>query len=251
MSDRNELPYHTRRVQPWEATDYRDSPSSVYGHWHDDKSGRWFVADYLTWSDYSGSTCERSNYETWCETFKSGEGKWWIDVHGGHGTRAVLIRTLAYRNASEVREFLDGLEGYPVADENAMSDLEMRLQEEAWTDWAARDLQHELRDYAAEQGREDLSEAFDDDDLPWSDVLGSELWNQDYDREAGRYVSELANARSHDEPHCEDAVSCWFPIDRWVRGRYRHMPEGKRGELSIAYLETLVRLAREKKANGA
>src|SRR5262245_18473689 len=62
-----------------------------YGSWRESKDGRYFVPHMLTWSDYSGSLVEKSNKSAFEEAFKDGDGVWWADVVGGHGTSGVII----------------------------------------------------------------------------------------------------------------------------------------------------------------
>ena len=95
------------------------------------------VPALLSYSDYSGSTVERNNERVWAKEFADSENEIWTTVGGGHGTSAVVIRVDLMTD--EMREFLDGLENYPVADEGDMSELETELQNEAWTQFYERE----------------------------------------------------------------------------------------------------------------
>lgn len=111
-----------------------------YGDWDNDCAGPLFIPSYLSGSDYSGSLVERSNHRAWLETetFQPGEGIWWADVYGGHGTFAIVIDCGAIPEDVEgdVREFFSGLANYPLADENLHSEMEIEAQGEAWESWA-------------------------------------------------------------------------------------------------------------------
>lgn len=116
------------------------------------------VPALLSYSDYSGSTVERSNERVWAKEFADSENEAWTTVGGGHGTTAVVIRVEAMTD--EMREFLDALEDYPVADESDMSELELELQQEAWDNWAAR----EFKNLALKAATAEAVEMFPDAD---------------------------------------------------------------------------------------
>jgi hypothetical protein len=222
----------------WEPIPWSEIDSVSWGRVKADKDGGWIVPRYLQWGDYGGSTCERSNYEVFQEEFASDRqrpnGKPnWLELYGDFGSHGIAVSISFYLSEAgdSVREFLLALEDYPLADDEHHSNLEMKLQEEAWTDYGLSDLRRELSERCEDDS--DDRTAFEDDSLPWAVVLSDELYNQDYDREAGRYVSELCAARERNEPHCEDAVSCHLPIDRWVAA------------LSDEYIAYLVTTARE------
>lgn len=222
---RYELPWSEVSDVPWSAV----SP---------DKSGGWIVPSLMQWGDYGGSTVERANYEAWCEDFASVERRDdgrpnWLRIYGGHDSHgiAIALSFLLTEEGRDAWEALAALQDYPLMSDDSHSALEMRLEEEAWSDFGWSDLQRELSKRAEEEERADLSDAFDSDALPWSHVLSDAVFDQTWD--GTRYVSELHAAYSHHAPHCETATSCWLPIDRWVE------------DLTVPYLETLVTSARD------
>ena len=117
-----------------------------YGDWRPDKDGRYLVPGRLSGSDYSGSLVERSNYNVFSDKFKDGHDNWWTSVIGGHGTYAIVISMddVPDEVSDEVAEFLNGLDDYPLADEDDHSNLEMEAQNEAWENWARRDFIKEI-----------------------------------------------------------------------------------------------------------
>jgi hypothetical protein len=114
---------------------------SRHGQWTDSKDGRYLVPSYLSGSDYSGSLVTKSNHGVWCKNFESGLGVWWQDVVGGQGTYAIVIdlKGIPAEEESNVAEFLNGLQEYPLADEDHHSELQREAESEAWKDWAKRD----------------------------------------------------------------------------------------------------------------
>lgn len=94
------------------------------------------LIDLCTGSDYSGSSVERSNYESMKETFSE-----LIDVYGGYGTYS-----LAYvgEPSESLQEALNALEDYALFNDNHHSELEMRLIDEAWDSYGRSELRKEL-----------------------------------------------------------------------------------------------------------
>lgn len=196
MGDINTLPNHCRRVSfhfRWHDSPRKYPNATVtYGRWDDDSSGDFFVPGLLTYSDYSGSTVERSNLRVFCEEFAKGEGRWWFHVVGAHGTSGVVVRTLAYRNAREVREFFDALEDYPLASDEDHSELEYEIQSECWESSGLSDFRRYLgQEYPEDDSRFDV--------IP-DDVLSS-VWY------------EVLSQGNGGEVECEDAVSAYFRFD--------------------------------------
>jgi len=111
-----------------------------YGRWTEREDGRYLIPVSLGGSDYSGTLVERSNARAWCERFDDSEDQWWTNAPGGHGTFAIVIDTKGIPEDVEddVAEFLNGLQDYPLADEDLHSKMEIESQEEAWNDWGRK-----------------------------------------------------------------------------------------------------------------
>ena len=106
-----------------------------YGQWDSRRGGKYLVPSLLSTSDYTGGgLVPAANIRKWQEDFKDGDDVWWKTVTGGHGTNAVLISLdeVPEDVEDEVADFLNGLQEYPLADEDLHSDLEMKAQTEAW-----------------------------------------------------------------------------------------------------------------------
>ena len=117
-----------------------------YGNWRSSKTGRYLLPAGLSGSDYSGSLVEKSNLRAWEEEFGDGDGEWWTNTPGGHGTYALVIDT---QNVPEdlndkVVEFLNAVYSYPVVDETLMGEMELESQAEAWDNWARSDFESAL-----------------------------------------------------------------------------------------------------------
>lgn len=115
-----------------------------------------FSAGYLGGSDYSGSMVERSNHKVFMEEF--GEENGVVDAYGSHGSFGVLVRV---KDASdEILERLDGLDTYPVMDDDAHGAAEIEAQEEAWEAWAKSDFVRALHK-KFDDDADDASDAID------------------------------------------------------------------------------------------
>jgi hypothetical protein len=170
MASINELfPQCGKRVNPWtgERYDWNEGANGdhyTYGRWNDAKDGAWIVPGRTSGSDYSGSLVERSNYNVlreMCEMCEESDypadaPPFWVDISGGYGTYALAFHL--ERTPEDIKEQIVALESYPLADEDAHSQLEIEAQDEAWNNWAAR----EYRQALEKKFRGDASEVTDD-----------------------------------------------------------------------------------------
>ena len=88
--------------------------------------------ELLAGSDYSGGALQMSNSKSFLEKFGDVEGVY--ELWGGMGTYGVAIRLDVYEDITEIKETLDGLDEYPVIDEEALSVLENEWDCEAMND---------------------------------------------------------------------------------------------------------------------
>ena len=114
--------------------------SASYGDFTPDGDGAYFLSDFLSGSDYSGSLVERANYRDFLEEYGEHDGV--HEVYGGHGTFAVAVRIDAVDE--EMAAVFDALEDYPLISEETHGELEMEAQDEAWESWAESDFVREL-----------------------------------------------------------------------------------------------------------
>ena len=90
---------------------------------------------YCTFGDYDNSTAvERSNARVMLERFP-----WLVTVTGDYGSQMVGYLGEPENQNPNLIEAIEALDGYPVADESDMSDLEMTMEWESWCDWGRRD----------------------------------------------------------------------------------------------------------------
>lgn len=179
-----------------------------YGNWErNNENGRFFIPSALSGSDYSpGGTMSESNLRTFRKTFPRGEGRWWKEVAGGHGTYAVVIdlKKVPTKRHKEVEEFFGALSDYPVADEQEMSEVEMEKQTEAWEGWASRDF------------KDALEKEFD---LEFDEVDDSKL----------HQLFDLAAERANEYWVNESGGDMWISIDRIM----------KKGKITIDEIDAL------------
>ena len=85
---------------------------------------------FTQWGDYSGEVVTRSNHRVILEEFREEviEGRW------GYGTTELLL-PLEGEVSEELADLIVKLEGYPLADEEDFSELELELLKENWSDW--------------------------------------------------------------------------------------------------------------------
>jgi hypothetical protein len=126
-----------------------------------------FEPKYMTYSDYSGSTVERANCKEFLERFKDVEGVY--ETTGGYGTKGVAISLSAI--TGEMIDLFDELDGYPVIDDEALSEVEMELESEDWDSWISYDFRKAIQKKFNQDEddptdvREDQIDAITDDQL--------------------------------------------------------------------------------------
>lgn len=134
--------------------------SVCYGDIKENQDGEYIEVPYCTYSDYSGTTVERSNCQTFLDMFKEfNEISMW-KMYGGWGTTGVLIRKSLYENNDEVKEVIDGLFDYPVISEDDLSQLEIELEHVSWDSYLKDELIRGLESNDIEYNEETLQEDF-------------------------------------------------------------------------------------------
>jgi hypothetical protein len=142
--------------------------SSVsYGDIKQNDVGDFIEVPYCTFSDYSGDTVNRANCEYFLETWGKLDGVY--RIYGGHNTTGVLIRRSLYESNEEIKEAIDGLEDYPLFNDERLSELEIKLESEAWESWIKTEVQRELADIESPSPL--ILRLLDDDNL-----LESSFW---------------------------------------------------------------------------
>jgi len=153
---------------------------------------------YASGSDYSGNTVEASNYRVLVDDEHVMSRS--VLIQGHHGTFGVAFIGYPTRR---IRGILAALAGYPVLDEDDLSELECEVEAEQWADHGRADF------------RRDLVDSFDgtafvtDDDR---DLLTDDLLNATWYSFAQHHGD---GGKSHESPD-----SCHFYIDEcieWLR----------------------------------
>lgn len=117
------------------------------------------VPRYLMGGDYANScSVEIANRKVFMEKFGDVDGVY--ELYGGYGSFGVAI--LASVDNDEMAELLASLNNYPVIDDDALSETEMELQEEAWDNWAQSDFVSALEKF---NEIEDLDDWLDGDEV--------------------------------------------------------------------------------------
>lgn len=167
-----------------------------YGDWRECTTGEatHVVIAYTVWSDYSGSTVERSNERSLLADYP----QTFIRVYGGHGTSGLMLpvdRPADWfaddedHGAERWQGLLDDLHklaDYPVYDDEDHSALETELADEAWDAYL----------------RDDVIRDLDRAGVPWeaidTDRLREQFYKITYEADYG--------------PEAESAVSVVFPF---------------------------------------
>jgi hypothetical protein len=102
--------------------------------------GTYIEFPYCAHGDYLGSMVERSNYEYIVEYYKD------IVVRdsASYAYRNIYVREDILEKNRELKTIFEGLENYPLIDEERYSQLQMDVLEEDWDAWIKFDLIHEL-----------------------------------------------------------------------------------------------------------
>ncbi len=129
--------------EPDSPQDYNEFP---YARFVPAKHGNYVEPNNMGYSDYGGSTIERSNVRVFMREFAEHQGTEWWHLYGAHGTSAIVVRIDADDRVPEMGEFFDALESYPLADENDHSKLEMDEEDEAWGSYGLTDFRRWIED---------------------------------------------------------------------------------------------------------
>jgi hypothetical protein len=132
------------------SADWPESAASYVSALSDDQfdSGDlYFYVPYASGSDYSGSTVEAANYKWFVE--EHGNEDWTHEVYGGYGTYAFAIGLTGLLACDEdtfdeICEAIEGLEDYPLIDDQLLHEVESDNTEEAWNSWVSSEFTREL-----------------------------------------------------------------------------------------------------------
>lgn len=122
-----------------------DGDSVSYGDIKHDTNGQFLEVPYSTWSDYSGDTVNRANYEYMLDNYK--DHPYFHEIYGGYNTSGILLDVRIFDDSEigdDLLEKIEGLLNYPLFNDEYLSDLEMRLSKESWDGWVKYDLKRAL-----------------------------------------------------------------------------------------------------------
>ena len=136
----------------------------LYCDLHEEDQGRDLSSDvmkvfevpYCAGSDYSGSTIEHCNHNTFLELTKENDWKGVRSCPGGYGTYCIVISEPASLNP-EIVELLQNLETYPVIDQDALFEHEMEVKQEWWDNIGLDDFRDELQEALIKENMDNIS----------------------------------------------------------------------------------------------
>lgn len=137
--------------EDFKETDWPDSAESYVGALSDnceESNEIYFYVPYASGSDYSGSTVTKANAKWFEDTF--GANKWVHSVYGGFDTYAVAVGLTGLLGCDDetfdaVCEALEGLDKYPVFDDEVLSTLETEGADSAWKSGVKGDFKDTLQ----------------------------------------------------------------------------------------------------------
>lgn len=213
---------HYIRIEPrWSY--YGDTPELPepgdrwsYGDWEDatPQTATHVLLRHTAWSDYSGSTVERSNHRSLLQDYP----ETFTDIYGGHGTSQLMLAvgwTAPGDGRDGLLDEIAALADYPLYDEEDHSALEMELADEAWDSYLYSDVPYALIETSeCPDAMEDMIDAIRDNDKARNEAFGphgqSYGWANEHDTLRDMFYNTL---RDQDYgPECEDAVNAYFPL---------------------------------------
>ncbi len=163
-----ELPQHCKRVefiltQSWfdpatneEDFDY-DPGNKVrtycWDEFIEDPNGSFLTSDLWTGGDYAGDTITRANFLYLKEEFGQLPGV--HAVSGGWSSYTLAISIATFDYCEELRERLFVLDGYPLANEEYHSELEMDLENMSWEEWIKGDFEKAAMNHVCIPGHDE------------------------------------------------------------------------------------------------
>jgi len=129
-------------------TEYRRSADNIsdkiihYNNITDNPEGEYLEVPQTMYSDYSGTTVDRANCNTFLQRFGNIDGV--CEICDSFCLSGVLIKYELYNTNEEVKELIDGLGQYPLFDDDELCRVESNIEAEAWDHWIKVDLIKEL-----------------------------------------------------------------------------------------------------------
>lgn len=164
-----------------------------------------------TWGEYiTCGSVERSNFNVLVDEYREHV----IDAEWFHDTHAIYLR-LDREIPAEMFDRLLGLADYPLLDDQEMSDVEMKLEEEDWEGYGRQDLRLAIEralDALEVPGLDDPTEFYLSDseldtlasvargsgDLEWECETATNGYYRGLDELAAQYVAEVVDALDRD-----------------------------------------------------
>jgi len=149
-TDPRDVPHHLREVR---VNYYRDDPerngeSVKYDTFENGTAAegepQWYEVEHAGGSDYSGGSATRANHKVLTDMLREHHPDdqkpvAWVDSYGGHGTYSIFV--VWDELDDEIKQTLSAREDYPVIDDQAMSEVENEIEEEAWSNYYKREFE--------------------------------------------------------------------------------------------------------------
>lgn len=124
-----------------------------------------FIPEYITGSDYSGSSATKANYNSFKEQFREIPGI--VDISYGNSGYGIGL-LLYFDYPEELYAVLEGLSNYPVIDEEAQALLEYELEQETLRNCYLSDFETLIYNHIAEESSEEERDYFlEGDDIEY------------------------------------------------------------------------------------
>jgi hypothetical protein len=148
-----------------------------------DKKELFIMPELMSGSDSVGCTVNKSNANTFLR--EHGKQAGIFDVFGGYGTYAVVI-IADVAEQEGIKDVLDALENYPVIDDDDRYTQEADARDEAWSNYAEKDVTNTIENYLLEtldiewEAPENLRQLFDETQDEaceyWSEETGGNMF---------------------------------------------------------------------------
>jgi hypothetical protein len=166
-----------------------------------DSVGLW-EPKFTSYSDYSGSYVERSNAAYWMANYTIFD-----QVHGGHGTVWTglthdILEHLDQDTYEQLKNDLEGLEQYPVLDEDLMSSMEFQAKQTYWEEEGRSELKRAMLDKLDETGGSPetrLAIIYANNDF-WNELASRHDFDQEMTFEEGASIYFRAERAARDLP---------------------------------------------------
>ncbi len=210
---------YENRGEGWQ---YYTSPEEGENHlpidsFKPDSNGNYFEFPCTLWGDYCGDIVGRANYKYMEDNYSTNPLVFFLT--GGYSSHIIVCHVSLLDN-EEIKDILDGLDDYPLINDEHMSNIEMEEEDSAWESWIKGDLIRALDDRNIQYNEESLYDDYrfilDDNNID-GHMESAVSWYVDINRIADNWNFKecpSCNKRLHHWESCDDCPL--LPCLRWV-----------------------------------